>query len=391
MLNHKKNNLDSGKQKNILFLASSLNGGGAEGKLVDLILGLNRKKFKPFVCCIKEKGVLYAKLKETDVKVYSDLISFKYDFRALFRIISIIRKDKIDVVFTLDHNNAMFWGRLAAKLCGVSVVIAIIYSTRRWPNSRSIWPINKVLTPITDRIIAVSNMQRDYIINEEKVPADKISVSYDGVDLEKFSGNFDSAAVKMSLGINNGSSVVGIVAGLRPEKGHITFLKAAKKILAAKPDTCFLIIGDGPQRRKLVELTRALGIEEKVKFLGWVSDVPKLVSIFDVAVLSSYPYVETFPNAVLEYMAQSKPVVATNVGSMPEMIKNGFSGFLVTPYDEDSLAEKISFLLNDEGFSLSLGQRARESVERFSLKRMVEEREELITNLIKSKDESFNG
>ncbi|MEK0337809.1 MAG: glycosyltransferase, partial [Nitrosopumilus sp.] len=177
---------------------------------------------------------------------------------------------------------------------------------------------------------------------------------------------------------------IGIVARLSIEKGHLVFLKAAKKIINDFYHAHFLIVGDGKERKKLEEITQELEIQSNVHFLGIRSDIPQIISLFDVAVLTSNPVVETFSNAILEYMAASKPVVATNVGSTSELVIDGETGFLIPFNDSDTLANAILRLLKDGGLAKKMGEVGREKIkERFTVQKMIAKYESLFADLVK--------
>ena len=149
------------------------------------------------------------------------------------------------------------------------------------------------------------------------------------------------------------------------------------------PKTHFLIVGDGPGRSELERLARDLCIASNVHFTGFRSDIPELLSVFDVSVLSSYPFVETFPLAILESMAAAKPVVATDVGSLSDMVVQGETGFLVPPDHPEALAQAILLLLKDKTLALKMAEAGRKRVENnFTIERMVFEHEALFERLM---------
>ena len=167
-----------------------------------------------------------------------------------------------------------------------------------------------------------------------------------------------------------------MVANLRPEKGQDTLLAAAPRILARYPDASFTFVGEGPRREALETLTRALGITERVRFLGESRDVAPILAEHDLFVLPSRS--EAFPNALIEAMATALPVVATDVGGIPEVVRPGINGRLVQPDDAGALADAVLALMDDPAAAAALGRAARADVVRhYTIDRMVERFEQL--------------
>ena len=167
-----------------------------------------------------------------------------------------------------------------------------------------------------------------------------------------------------------GSPVVGIVAALRPEKNHELFLQAAKLVHDALPTAKFLVIGDGPRRAELECFARDLGLNEAVRFTGTRADVPEMLSLVDVILLTSH--MEANPASILEAMACEKPVVATLVGSVPETVLGGRTGYLVPPGDAYEFAGRTLDLLCHPDHAALLGRAGREHViAHWSVDRMV--------------------
>jgi glycosyltransferase involved in cell wall biosynthesis len=220
-------------------------------------------------------------------------------------------------------------------------------------------------------------------MEQERIPDAKLEIITNGVDLARFANGRPAGTVRQALGVSASAPLVGIVAMLRPEKAHDVFLRAAARAAAHVPEARFLIIGDGPTRPQLEALAAELGLQGKVLFLGARSDVPELVKAIDLAVLSSHPVVETLSNAVLEYMAAGKPVLATRVGSVPEQVQDGVTGCLVDPGDWQALGDRIAELLLDADRARRMGQAGRALVEaRYTIDRMVRGHERLFERLL---------
>ncbi len=369
----------------VMFVTTSLNIGGAERQLVQILKHLSRGDFEPVVVCLKDPGGLVEELSLLNIPVYSRLLTHKADLRVLPRLMAIIKKEKVQIIWTRGIGDKMFWGRLAGKLAKVPIILTSIHFMGPGGQRKSIiGPLNKLLTPITDRIIAVSENQRRYLIEEEGLPAQKMVVIHNGIDLRSFKAKKDIRVVKEALGIPEGVAVIGQVARLRPEKGHRLLLQAVQKLREQGQEAVILLIGDGPERRTLERICANLNFGPMVRFLGDRKEPADLINIFDIGSLSSP--METFPNALLEYMALGKPVIAPNVGGVPEIVIDGINGLLFSPGDADHLAEKILYLLANPEIARRMGEDGAKRVRSFfSLEKSVKKIEQLFFELLSEK------
>ncbi|MCA9220022.1 MAG: glycosyltransferase, partial [Planctomycetales bacterium] len=203
-----------------MFVITSMPVGGAETLLVNLMRRLDRDLIHPELCCLKEMGPL-GEVAANDVTVHAGLIRTKYDHRILVRMRKLLDEQRIDAVVTVGAGDKMFWGRLAAWMEGVPVILSALHSTG-WPDR--IGRLNRMLTPMTDGFIAVAENHGRHMIEYERFPAGKVKVIPNGVDTYRFRSLPDSGlAVKTKLGIPPAAPVCGIVAALRPEKNHTLF------------------------------------------------------------------------------------------------------------------------------------------------------------------------
>jgi len=237
------------------------------------------------------------------------------------------------------------------------------------------------LTPRMDHLIAVSRAIVRKLEDEGRVGA-PVSLIYNGVDLERYDRMEACCTLREEYGIPDGAPIVGVVARLEPEKGHPTLLEAWPRVLAAVPDAHLLVVGEGSRCDDLRAQAEALGLlgsdpsnprselGRRVVFTGRRDDVPAVTGALDVAVLPSYREAQGL--SILEAMALSRPVVASAVGGIPEVVEDGRSGLLVPPHDRDALARAITRLLLDHPYADLLGRAGRELVhERFCVERMV--------------------
>ena len=185
-----------------------------------------------------------------------------------------------------------------------------------------------------------------------------------------------------SLGIADGDRVVGILAVLRPEKDHATFLRAGRRVIDRMPEARLLVVGDGPCREDSERLAAELGLGDRVIFAGMRSDIVDVLSVVDVMVLSSFT-IECFPFSILEAMSAGVPAVCTAVGGLPELIEDGVTGHLVAPRDPAGLAEGVLRVLEPPGRAAEMGAAARRRLEeRFTLQRCVDETDRTLTSIV---------
>lgn len=360
----------------VMFVITSMPVGGAETLLVNLIRRMDRSRFAPELCCLKEPGPLGLQLSR-EIPVFSHLLSGKWDVRVLHRLTRLLRSRSIAAIVTVGAGDKMFWGRLAAWRAHVPVVLSAIHSTG-WPDV--IGRLNRWLTPLTDSYIGVAAPHGRYLIDQEGFPPGKVRVIPNGVDVQRFHPRVDGSLIRAELGFTAKTPVAGIVAALRPEKNHALLIEAMAIVRRTVENAQLLIVGDGPERDKLVQLAHQRGIAEAIHFLGTRTDIPELLSAMDVFVLTSQ--MEANPVSILEAMAAGKPVVAPRVGSIPESVLDGETGYLTEPGNADQVADRLTQLFQHGDRALSMGQRGRKMVEeRWSLDVMVDGYQDLIEEI----------
>lgn len=225
------------------------------------------------------------------------------------------------------------------------------------------------LTPHMDQLIAVSRSIEHKLCDEERIQT-PVRLIYNGVDLSRYDHQEACCTLPTEYGMEPGSQIVGVIARLEPEKGHPTLLEAWPQVLRAVPDAYLLIVGDGSRREALEARARELRIAHRVVFTGRRDDVPAVTAALDVAVLPSYREAQGL--SILEAMALSRPVVASNVGGIPEMIADGVTGLLVAPHDARALADAITRLLRDHPYADTLARAGHDLVhDRFCIELMV--------------------
>jgi glycosyltransferase involved in cell wall biosynthesis len=237
-----------------------------------------------------------------------------------------------------------------------------------------------------DLNIVVCRAIQEQMEKNKRFPGGKIKCIYNGVDLASFQEAPGRASLRQEIGLSNGSLVAGVVANLRGVKGIRFFIEAASLIHRRKKDVEFLVIGldmrePGCTQRELMDIAGQLSVADRIFFLGLRNDVPELMKIIDVGVLPSLS--EGFSNVILEFMACSKPVVASDVGGNRESVAHGENGYLVAPGDSVGLSEAILRLLERQEERKQFGAAGRKRVEEFySLNGMIKEYENTFLSVI---------
>lgn len=374
------------KRTRIAFVSSTLAVGGAENVLFNLITRLPSERYQSELLFLKEPGTVGMRLIREGVPHAAGLQRRRSDPAVLFRLVRQLKSSPPDILFSLDHHNAMFWGRLASLAVRVPRRVVASHSTGRMESRRSFSRLDRLLMRHTDAVVALSGAHAEYLRRVEAIDPRKIVVIENGIDVGRY-GAADSGTVeklRLGLGLGPDERVVTMVAALRPEKAHNALLKTAKDLTARRPDlrARFLVVGDGPERDRIEALRSELGLQNHVSLLGERDDVPEILQLSDVAVLPSHGAVETLPLAVLEAMAAGVPVVASAVGSVPEIIQDGRTGRLIAPADAVGLSEAICRIFDEHEETQRIIRHARETVrERYTVEKMLSRYEELFDRL----------
>lgn len=290
-------------------------------------------------------------------------------------MLSFLKKEDIDLLWIEHSPLTLFWGFLSGRIAGIPFILTIVQGMRqetRWDNFK-LWVINKAILRRLDMVAVVSMAKFNSLQREYNLEAGKLMLIHNTVDANMFVNLKRKDVIRREIGIPEDDRIIGMVGRLARGKGYDIFLKAAKKISDSVDKTKFLIIGRGKEMENLKRLSRKLGMEGRVIFLGERHDVPDLVQLFDVAVLSSKKRsTESCSLALLEYMAASRPIVATDAGGSPEVVIDGRSGLIVSADDPEALGAAVIGLLKNRSRAEALGNAARKRAENeFSTNAMV--------------------
>jgi len=365
----------------LLHVVGRFDFGGTERQQAELIKRLPADRYEQTIAAM-QKGAFAAEVEERGIPVIEFPFTSFYDIRAVRNYLALarlIRRERFQLVHCHNFYSNIF-GTIAARLAGTRTII----TSRRDLGgmfTKTQLRVQRLAYKFSAAVLANSQGVKRVLVENEQVSEAKIHCVYNGIDTDRFAPREPSADVAQSLGIAPGSPVVGKVGNLHPWKGFDVFIRIAAAVNASRPDARFLIVGDGTEHQRLKQMARELHLEQSVTFAGARGDIPEMLALMSVFVLSSPA--EGLPNAVLEAMACGLPVVASNVGGVPETVSNGETGFLVSPGDAAGFAEKILQLLNDPTHARQMGEAGRRKVvEQFSCERLVENMQALYDEII---------
>ena len=348
----------------VVFLVGSLTQGGLEWMVVQLARSI-RSTCRVSVICFDESGELEAHLTEVDIPVEVLPRRPGVDVRYPFRLASRLQALGSHVVH-VHNDTALFYGGLAAFLAGR----ALVYTEhdRILPERRSVRLINFLLASSARRVVTVSEELRRLLVDGEGIAASRIQVVPNGVDLAS-PRDPGGTRLRERERIPGHARLVGVVAGLRPEKNHALLLESAARLRIRFPQLHLVFVGDGPLLPDLQAHARRLGMEDRTRFLGFRSDLPEVYAALDVVALTSDT--EGMPLTLLEAMAAGKPVVASRVGGVPEVVEHERTGLLFAPGDGAALDQALAFLLTRPDACRAMGEAGRCRYEtHFTLRRM---------------------
>ena len=274
-------------------------------------------------------------------------------------IIVLIRKEKPDLLHT-HTTKAGILGRVAGWITRTKTIHTphghLFYGYfGKWKERFYIF-LEQLAARLCARIITISEDERRAYLHRGIGNAKKVVTVYNGIDTRKFPG--DGKKVRAELGMAHGVPIVGFVGRLEQIKGPDRFIEAAKKVHAACPQTHFVMVGDGPMQK---ELMRMIHGTPGFHLVGYQEDIPDLMAIFDLVMIPSLN--DGFNLVAVEAMASSKPIVATAVGGLPEVVGEG--GILVKPHDTKGLAQETIRLINTPVRRKEIGEKGRRRAETF--------------------------
>ena len=363
-----------GRPLRVVEVIATGTNGGAQEHVYSLLSRMDRTRYEPSVVSLSP-GIAVRAIRSLGIPV--TVFDEPDDAIAVGAVVAHLA----DVGAEIVHNH-MYRAELVGTRAAIALgeaghrrpwVIGTVHSSRiRAAEDREVL---RHLTPQMNHLVAVSRAIVHKIADERpsNVP---VSLVHNGVDLARYDRTEACCTLAEEYRLEPNAQIVGVVGRLEPEKGHPTLIDAWPRVLRTVPDAYLLIVGEGSRREALEHQVAELGIGSRVIFTGRRDDVPAVTAALDVAVLPSYREAQGL--TILEAMALSRPVVASNVGGIPEMVEDGLTGLLVPPHDPEALAAAITRLLVDHSLADMLARAGHDLVhERFCLELMVRSIEDL--------------
>lgn len=375
---------------NILYVFDNLEFGGGERVFAQIINKLCRDKYKVTVACMPE-GIFMERIKGSGASVKPIDMSSKFNFKVILQLVNLIKEQRIDIVHS-QGARADFFARLSAKLARVPVVISTVpmpvdgFDVN--PIKKFIYIVlNKFSERFVDKFIVVSEALKDVMIERHKVDPQKVAMIYNGIEINEY--RIDEAekvihgklGLMEEIGLKSDVPVIGVIGRLVWQKGFEYFIEAIPGVLNKFKDAKFLVVGEGLLEEELKAVSKKLKIDDKISFTGFRRDIKEILATIDIFVIPSL--LEGLPMILLEAMGMGKPIVATDIDGIKEVLENGKTGLLVPPRDTVALTDAIVNLLIYRDQAHQMGINARRVVEeKFGVDIMVEKVEDVYEDLL---------
>lgn len=376
------------KKIKIIHIAQA--NGGVEVYLKMFFKYIDKNKYDSYIILSKQYNKSKVYFEELGIKVFIiDMereISISKDFNAMINIYKIIRKIKPDIVYT-HSSKAGGLGRIPAKL----VKAKNVYNPHGWAFDMHVSNIKrvffmcfeKILGYLTDCVIAISEYEKEVAINKKIINKNKIVVIENAIDLEKFNVNYNSEKILDELNWSKNCIIIGMIARISEQKSPHTFVDIAIELIKKYPECRFLMVGDGEQKGEIENKIKHNDLQSKFHITGWVNNPYKYLDIFDIALLTSKW--EGFGLVIPEYMAAGKPIVASNVGGISNIIDDGLNGYIVDNLDVNKFIDRIEKIINNEIIRCNLIKAGLNTVKnKYDFKRNAIEHQVIFSKYLKS-------
>jgi glycosyltransferase involved in cell wall biosynthesis len=361
----------------LLHLNSGTNLGGTETMILRFLDKVDQQQFEVFVGAFFPGGEFLYEAEKRGARSVLFKIKNAIDiFSAFIRLFRYLKKNKIDIVHLYG-----FWtnigGRIAAKLAKTPIIICGQRTEDKWRkpfHSRLDW----ITSRWVDLYISVFNKGKELLISRDRIPERKIVVIHNGIDM-----NWANSIQKNNWNLPISERLfptIGMVAAFNHFKAHNALIQAAPKILEKFPHAKFILSGDGYTKKKASEMINDMCLTSQFIMPGFVKDIRQILIQLDIFVLATHS--EGLPVSVLEAMSMGIPVVASNIGGIPELMENGKTGILVESNNSEKLSSAIIEILENPGKAKQMSEAAKERVRRnFTIEKMVGQLTSIYLNL----------
>jgi glycosyltransferase involved in cell wall biosynthesis len=352
----------------VLYLLETGGPGGAERMLLDLAQHVG-PDWQPVVGVMKS-GWLRANATAAGIPCVMLQGDGLGDVGVLGSLVEAIAAHDVAVIHAHEFYMALV-GAAGSLATGVPLVVTV-HGKHYYPDRRRRQAIYRLIARQAATLVTVSQDLRRFFCQTTRTPLDRVGVIYNGIALRSPAERSRNLGLLDAARIPRSARIVGAVGNLYPVKGHLDLIRAARTIVARRPETHLIILGRGAEHDTLLAEASALGIADRVHLLGYREDVAQWLTVMDVFAMPSRS--EGLPLSLLEAMGTGLPAVVTGVGGMVEVVRDGETGFVVPTGDVEELADRIAFLLGDPARTATMGAAARDLiVARFGLNRMMAE------------------
>jgi sugar transferase (PEP-CTERM/EpsH1 system associated) len=360
-----------------MHVVHSLQTGGMENGVVNLINRMDWERFRHSICCISTSGEMEKRILRNDVRVFEMKKGDGNSFTLPMRLAALFRRERVDIVHTRN------WGTVDGILGARMALITKVVHGEHGREANDPDGLNKkrnflrrALGPFVNRYIAVSRDLEQWLVNVVGIKKNKVATIINGVDTDVFIPAENKSKSKIALGLLPEEIIIGAVGRLDPVKDYTTLINAFASLYNSYKNIKLMIVGNGPEENNLRKCVEHAGIKDRVSFLGRKDNIHELLRAMDIFVLPSLA--EGISNTILEAFASGLPVIATNVGGNPELIKDKYTGFLFLPGDVDGLTVLLKNYVEDTNLMVSHGDAGRKTaLNEFSLDDMVKSYENL--------------
>lgn len=365
----------------VLHFITELSTGGAQKALAQLVQNINRDRYHLIACCYYNgNGRFGRKIANQGIEVIDLNVTSNRDPRAIWRLYNLFNEHEPHILHSwLYHANMP--GRIFGRIAKIPIIFSSERTMGMEPRYRY-W-LNRLTSRWTDRVICVSETVARFVESDIGISQDKTVVIANGIEIANYQLEPSKQKILVELGLPSEKIIIGTVARLDHVKRLDNLIHSILQMNDMN-DSMIVIVGDGPERTSLTNLIKELKLADRIRLVGQKDDVDSWISAFDIFVLSSQW--EGMPNVLLEAMAVAKPVVATRVGGVPEVVIAGETGLLVPPDDPEAMAGAISVLISEPERAQRMGKAGRQRViDHFDIKTTVKKTEALYDRLLKEK------
>ena len=362
----------------VLYVIDNIEFGGGERVFTQLISRLPRDRYRILVACLPG-GIFEEEIKGSGAQLEPVDMRNRFNLRIILRLAGLMKREKIDIVHS-QGGRADFFARMAARWARVPIVVSTIampvegYDVKLM--RRLIYIVlDRFSERFVDRFMVVSEPLRQTLIQKHRIDPEKVVKIYNGIEIDEYNIEGEGirgqgSGVRKEFGLGDGVPVIGAIGRLVWQKGFEYLIEAVPLITKKLPETKFLIVGEGPLKESLAVKSERLKVRDNLIFTGFRRDIKEILASIDLLAMPSL--LEGLPMVLLEAMAMRKPIVASDIDGISELLDNGKTGLLVLPKEPRALTEAIIDSLTHRDKARQMGLTARRVVEeRFSVNTMV--------------------